>query len=264
MPRESVGVVDHLDAARPLDREVQRLLPTSDGWVLAAFGPILGLLAAVLFLGVVGVAFGLPGGSDARAGYGAVGEAVFAAVIFAVARPLARRAGGWLSAFGLASPAHGQGRTIWKWVGIQFGIRIGLGLLLVAAIPELRGRHLGNLNGVGDLHVAGALALLVGAVGIAPVAEELAFRGVMLRALMRRFRFWPSAILCSVLFGVMHAGTVDSWTAAAFTLPTLAIFGLLQCVLVRRFGDISAAIGVHATMNLIAAGLFLLTAHAST
>ena len=248
----------------PLDRAVESLRAVTGPWWLAASGFLGGMAGAALVLWVAIAGFGLGGGADARAGYSLFGEAVFGAVVVACARPIARRAGGWTAAFGLAAPEQGQGRTIAKWVGLQFAARFVLGTVMISAVPALRHRRLGNLTGIGDLHVGGAALLLLAAVLVAPVVEELAFRGALLRTLMRRVGFWPAAVTSSIIFGLLHAGTVNSWAAALFTLPSLAMFGLIQCVLVRRRGDLAIAIGVHATMNLIALALALLTAHAAT
>ena len=261
---EDPGSADHLNPQWPLDRAVGSLRDVSGPWWLAASGFLAGMAMALVVIAVALAVFGLSHGADARAGYSLFGEAVFGVGVFACAWPVARRAGGWNATFGLTAPEHGQGRTIAKWVGLQFAIRIALGVLLLSAVPYLRHRQLGNLTGIGDLHVGGAALLLLAAVLLAPVVEELAFRGALLRALMRRFGFWPSAVASSILFGLLHVGTVNSWAAAVFTLPSLAVFGLLQCMLVRRRGDLGAAIGVHATTNLIALSLSLLTSHAAT
>jgi hypothetical protein len=247
----------------PLERDVEQQRATTAPWLLAAVGPVGGLIAALFVVSGIVVVTGLPRSADARAVYGLVGEALFGLSVFACTWPVARRCGGWHAAFGLSAPTEGQGRTILRWVGIQFGVRIVVATLLLNAVPALRHRHLGNLTGVSDLHPFGAACLLLAAVGVAPVVEELAFRGAMLRALMRRTTFWFAAVVSSIVFGALHAASVDSWAAVAFIVPTIAVFGLLQCVLVRRSGDLGPAIGVHAATNLIAAGLALLAAHSS-
>lgn len=91
---------------------------------------------------------------------------------------------------------------------------------------------------------------VLAAVVTVPLAEELAFRGYLFRALMaedRRFT-WPAFVISSVLFGLLHG---DRWMAG-----TLA--GALYAIALVRRGRIADAVTAHATTNAMLAGYVLL------
>jgi membrane protease YdiL (CAAX protease family) len=74
---------------------------------------------------------------------------------------------------------------------------------------------------------------------VAPVLEELVFRGFLYRAWERRWGWVPAMLLTSVVFGLYH-----SYFLAAF-------FGSIIFVcLLRRTGTLWAPITVHALFNL--------------
>jgi uncharacterized protein len=100
----------------------------------------------------------------------------------------------------------------------------------------------------------GALAL--GAGGIAKYAalwaiafvlvglqEEFFFRGYLLFTLSSGIRFWPAAILTSLVFGAVHLSNPgENWVGG------LEIFtwALVMCFTVRRTGSLWFAVGFHA------------------
>jgi hypothetical protein len=114
--------------------------------------------------------------------------------------------------------------------------------LRVVTIAGLRGHSASNVNL--PAHVTGTVALLAVAqtVLIAPPVEELLFRGLVLRAAMRRFPFLPSALGSSLIFGIFHAWQGTTWQGAIILAATTATFGFVQCLLVRRTGRLGPAI----------------------
>ena len=80
---------------------------------------------------------------------------------------------------------------------------------------------------------------------------------MILRTVMRRHGFWPAAIASSLLFGLFHTYQLDTLAGAALLGVSTAIFGLGQCMLVRRHVRLTGAIGVHSLNNVVAALLTL-------
>lgn len=84
---------------------------------------------------------------------------------------------------------------------------------------------------------------------VAPIAEELFFRGFFFPALAT-WLGWPgAAVLTGVVFGAIHAGS-----APAPLLVPLAFFGLVLCLLYRRTGSLYPCIALHALNNSLALG----------
>jgi uncharacterized protein len=239
----------HLQAGRPLDDAVAGTLGTPAPWVRAAVAPIVAVLAIGVLIPLLVVLADLPRHGDVAAAYSLVGELLLGAIVLLAARPVARRYGGWRAAFGLTAPEAGDGKRIVAWFGIQFAVRFGLAIVVAAVAPDIR--HTGNLAGVDALGPFGIVMLLVAAGVVAPVVEEIAFRGVLLRALMRRLPYWPAAGISSFVFGLLHAPTASSWAGAVTIVLFIYAFGIVQCQLVRRTARLAPAIGVHAVANLL-------------
>jgi len=87
----------------------------------------------------------------------------------------------------------------------------------------------------------GVLLLALVVVVMAPLAEEVFFRGMLQRTLARRLPIWPAMLVTSVLFGVSHF--------QALQLPALAAFGLVLSLLAHRSGRLGPAIWAHVGFN---------------
>lgn len=84
-----------------------------------------------------------------------------------------------------------------------------------------------------------ALMILMGAV-LAPIIEELVFRGFLYRAWERRWGWIPAMVLSSALFLVYHQG-----------FGTQFVGGLIYVCVLRRTGTLWAPIVVHCIHNLV-------------
>lgn len=78
------------------------------------------------------------------------------------------------------------------------------------------------------------------------VREEFQFRGYGLVTLTEAIRFWPAAVIWSLLFGSAHlVNTHENWLGAV----NAALFGLLLCFLLRRTCNLWLPIGFHAAFD---------------
>ena len=141
-----------------------------------------------------------------------------------------------------------------------------LALVLAAAVLPLRGaaavaaealtgrlsaggladvqRRLDIIAPAGPLPLNFALTLL-GAGLLAPVAEELFFRGLIYGWFRSRFSVWPAVILSSTIFALGH---IDSIGVVASSF----ILGLLLALIVERSRSLWLSILVHAANNSLA------------
>ena len=85
---------------------------------------------------------------------------------------------------------------------------------------------------------------------MAPIAEELFFRGFCFTALRRWIGLVPGALLTGLIFGGIHAGSAD-----AVFLPPLAFLGMALCVLYYRTGSLLPCMVLHAFNNSLALGV---------
>lgn len=116
--------------------------------------------------------------------------------------------------------------------------------------------------GLASMSVAGTAAWLsfriIGAIVLVPIAEELAFRGYLVRKLIAddfeavpftQFA-WLSFIASSILFGALH----EQWLAG-----TLA--GMIFAATLYRRGSLADAVVAHSTSNALLCAYVLLTHH---
>ncbi len=77
-----------------------------------------------------------------------------------------------------------------------------------------------------------------------PIAEELLFRGYLFGRLREKFGFWSSALVVSVVFGIVHM----QWNVGV----DVAVLSMFLCYLRERTGSIWASIVLHALKNSVA------------
>jgi len=143
-------------------------------------------------------------------------------------------------------------------LGRHVGIGVGLGILAVIAstlIVSLLVALSGSdatpdqvLTG-GLLETPLQLALaVVAAVVLAPLAEELLFRGLLHRSLRRRLSLAPATVLSSVLFAVVH---VDVALSQPIALVGLTLVGGILAIAYERTGSLLVPVVIHAVHNAV-------------
>ncbi len=122
--------------------------------------------------------------------------------------------------------------------GLLFCV-IGNNLLISIRIEEFFGpqENLSYLYG-GNLFVE---ILMIGI--LAPIGEELAFRGLMYRRMRDYMPAWLSIVLSSLIFGVYHGNLIQGIYAF--------ILGLVLAYVYEKFQNIIAPILVHAAANTL-------------
>lgn len=104
------------------------------------------------------------------------------------------------------------------------------------------------------------LALVLAAVLLAPLTEELLFRGVLLNALAPRGKRF-ALVTSAALFSAAHLLGLDLdrfWQSAVVVLPPLFLLGLVLGWVTQRSGRLGPAILLHSGWNLLAALVLLI------
>lgn len=81
---------------------------------------------------------------------------------------------------------------------------------------------------------------------VAPVAEEVCFRGFLFAGLRNRAPFIVAAVGASLFFGLLHFDTGPS------AVPQLVVFGVILALLYERTRSLWPPIFFHALNNAIA------------
>lgn len=79
---------------------------------------------------------------------------------------------------------------------------------------------------------------------LAPLAEEIVFRGAILRSLLQSYRPWVAILVSAIFFSVVHANPAQ--------MPHAFVIGLLMGWMYWRTGSILPGVALHWVNNTIA------------
>jgi membrane protease YdiL (CAAX protease family) len=212
---------------------------------------------------------------------GQIGGLLLATVGYAVSGDEVDQAGALTLAFGFAGQFLAYGILIWwccrrratgsprrdlglcvrarDWWALPLGTVSAIVLgLLVLPLRELVDQNQGVVDDLLDSSGAKLAVIAIAAGLLAPIFEELVFRGLLLRALLPRMGpNWAIAV-SALTFGAVHfLGGNPLGTLAVF--PALVGIGAISGVLAVRSGELSQSILLHMGFNLLAVAGALLS-----
>jgi membrane protease YdiL (CAAX protease family) len=222
------------------------------GWtfpdvLLALLGGIAGAIVAVLALGPVSGEIGV---RELAATLGAQAVATMTVVAALGGR---RGSGVWWRDLGL------RFRPVDLWgllggVGLQIGVALLVAPLLRIIDPDPPRQSI--VETAEQMSGVGARLLFIGlVVVVAPLIEEIVFRGMLLSRLRRAMGPWAAIAVSAAAFAALHP-LLDP--DAIFAAPGLFLIGLVLGWAALRTGDIGLAIMLHAGVNLTGVLLILL------
>ena len=133
---------------------------------------------------------------------------------------------------------------------VALSVNAGLAILLEAEDPVEQQILQDALAGGVPLLLAVMIAVIV-----APITEEVLFRGVLFRALGDRFGVWVGAIVSSAVFALIHFEILFSQPIALAGLFTV---GLLLAFAYHLTGSLLVPILGHAVFNAVSVTLAIL------
>lgn len=132
----------------------------------------------------------------------------------------------------------------------------GLFMWLLSLLPAETQQELMEKSELLSPSTAGeALTLLFVAVLLAPIAEELYFRGVMFRLLSERVPFLASGGLTAILFSLTHGHLFILPGLGGWVLTILLfVIGFLFAALARLTGSLRSSTVMHGVYNAVLLG----------
>lgn len=135
----------------------------------------------------------------------------------------------------------------------------GMGLQLVSLIPTallvaLHGDDAKQdvVNIANRAHGLEIPLIILGVAVLAPLTEELLFRGTLLRGLMRRVDPGWAVLVSALGFGLIHA-VGDPSVGTLIALPVIMLLGVVSGVQAVRTGELSRSILLHMGFNALTA-----------
>ena len=136
------------------------------------------------------------------------------------------------------------------WIAAMLWAKVLSGLEGFGLIEDLKQQDLVTLfQGGGDPFAIGLL--VIAAVILAPIVEELIFRGCLYRFLKSQTTVFPAQIASGILFSMIH------WNLLSF-LP-LVLVGIFLARIYEKTGSILVAIWFHAFFNAFSLSMLFIT-----
>lgn len=123
-----------------------------------------------------------------------------------------------------------------------FALLMLVDLLLGAVLGGNDSTEPGGGLSAGDAGIWGLAFTVVSACLLAPLAEELLYRGVLFRSLWNRLGVPSAALLSSLVFSILHFYD-------GYGLVSVGVFGLSCALLYAATGSLTACIGLHVLYN---------------
>ena len=160
---------------------------------------------------------------------------------------------GWWRSIGW--PARGN-RLREAASGVGWGLASQVGVtvaayLVVSALGAISGRDVEVPRQV-DPSLTGwaAVALVMYAVVMAPLAEELVFRGLIFHAVADRRGFWPGAFASAIPFGLIHVVSGSALDVSVLVF-VMMITGMVWAWIHWRHRNLLVNIATHAAFNAV-------------
>ncbi len=249
-PPELPDDPDELDAPPPAPSAPVDELP----WPMwTAFVAVISALVVGNVLGAIVIAIAVGGGADSNdlpVAWTMVANAVFQLSLLGTAWFFARTYGGATARrFGL--------RTVRLWPAAGWAVLAIVGYYVFQAV-WISALNLQNetdeiTNKLQNDPTTATVALIaVFAVVVAPIVEELFFRGYVFTALRSSLPTGWAAVITGVIFGAVHG----FGSPIGFLVP-LAVLGIVLCLVYWKTGSLLWCIALHLTNNAIALSVAL-------
>ena len=146
--------------------------------------------------------------------------------------------------FGLAVRAK-----YWWALIVGFGLQFALGLLVLPLISLVDNEKQSVVEELRDSSGAKLAVLVITAGLLAPVFEEILFRGLLLRSLQRRLTPELAIAIQALVFAAVHLTDPSLGTLAV--VPALYALGVISGIAAVKVGDLSVSIPLHVGFNLV-------------
>lgn len=124
----------------------------------------------------------------------------------------------------------------------MFALLIGVDQILLATMGSAHSNDPGGGLSLGDAGYWGLAFSLISACLLAPIAEEILYRGVLFRACMNRIGVIPGALTSTAVFAVLHFYN-------GYGLVSVAIFGFSCALIYAGTASLTMVIALHMLYN---------------
>ena len=140
-------------------------------------------------------------------------------------------------------------------MGLKFTFKSTVRVVAVSLISALPLTYLTNILAPTSHQIQVSITLLIPmALILAPIGEELLFRGLLLGCLMRCISRWPSIIVSSIIFALTHLSAFSAYSEVPLTRFLIFAGAFILGVIAGHFkistNSVIPAIITHSIFNL--------------
>lgn len=143
-------------------------------------------------------------------------------------------------------------RGLWWLVGMWF-VMIAIEMILAQLRVQLTGVTTSeNQEAINELTSnlnVTMVAMVIYGTFLAPVVEELVFRGLILNYFFRKSWWWANIILSGAVFALPHMDTIPTNLANTLSYVIYASMGMVLAYIYKKTGDLKNSIAVHMLNN---------------
>jgi membrane protease YdiL (CAAX protease family) len=228
-------------------------------WEALLMGFVTNILLAQLVVGLIAFSvLGITSSDDPGAVY--VGVISDLAWLGFLVLWLQMRHPGWRERLGVPIKLTGIRDAVYGWIA---GLILYPAIAFVVAIPltilfsTLSGHQATTPDQLPqNLGTGPAIASVILAVFVAPVVEELFFRGVLFRSIRDRHGFWIGAVVSGLVFGAAHY-VPAAWQDTILLQTVMVFTGIALAWIYERRGTLVADIAAHMAFNAVGIVLIL-------
>jgi membrane protease YdiL (CAAX protease family) len=222
-------------------------------WWQAALVTLLGFVLGSVVSVPVFVALGGASGPRMNGPGAAAGAVAYLVLVSTLVGWLQMAHRGWWRAIGW--PARGD-RLRETASGVGWGLASQVGVtvaayVVVSALDAISGRDVEVPRQVDPTLTGWAVvALIVYAVIMAPLTEELVFRGLLFHAVADHRGFWPGAFASAIPFGLIHVVSGSALDVSVLVFMMM-VTGLTWAWIHWRHRNLLVNIATHAAFNAV-------------
>lgn len=95
------------------------------------------------------------------------------------------------------------------------------------------------------------IAMMIYAIFLAPVVEEIVFRGLVINYFFRKSWWWASIILSGILFAFPHMGKIPTNLSDGLSYLVYMSMGMFLAYVYKHTGNLQDSIAVHFVNNFV-------------
>ena len=145
-------------------------------------------------------------------------------------------------------------RHLWYIVGMFFvmvGLEYGINMIRMAITGSVDTENQVAIEALVSQVNITMVGMLIYAVFLAPVVEEIVFRGLVVNYFFRHSWWWASIILSGLLFAFPHMGDIPTNLPDLLSYALYMSMGMVLAYVYKKTGNIQDSIAIHFLNNAL-------------